>query len=94
MNEASEEVAAAHLESCRGHRRVAHGLAPPSIPPAPLDPAASPSALIGVGLLLINVFNVYVTTRLVENQSDTYGALGIAATLLFSLVLVRRLVVL
>jgi hypothetical protein len=52
------------------------------------------SALIGVGLLLINVFNVYVTTRLVENQSDTYGALGIAATLLFSLVLVRRLVVL
>ena len=47
----------------------------------------------GVGLLFVNVFNVYVTTRLVEDRANTYGALGIAAALLFSLVLVGRLVV-
>lgn len=51
------------------------------------------AALLGVGLLLVNVFNVYVTTRLVENRANTYGALGIAAALLFSLVLVGRLIV-
>lgn len=49
--------------------------------------------VIGAGLLLVNVFNVYVTTRLVENQANTYGVLGIAAALLFSLVLVGRVVV-
>jgi hypothetical protein len=49
--------------------------------------------LIGAGLLLVNVFNVYVTTRLVENRANTYGVLGIAAALLFSLVLVGRVVV-
>jgi uncharacterized BrkB/YihY/UPF0761 family membrane protein len=58
-------------------------------------PAFVPGALLfGVGLLFLNVFNVYVTTRLVENRADTYGALGIAAALLFSLVLVGRLIVL
>ena len=51
------------------------------------------AALMGVGLLLINVFNVYITTRLVENRADTYGALGVATALLFSLVLVGRLMV-
>lgn len=50
--------------------------------------------LVGVGLLLVNIFNVYVTTRLVENRADTYGALGIAAALLLSLVLVGRVIVL
>ena len=49
--------------------------------------------LVGAGLLFVNVFNVYVTTRLVENRADTYGALGIATALLFSLVLVGRLMV-
>lgn len=48
-------------------------------------------ALFGAGLLFVNVFNVYVTTRLVDERADTYGALGIAAALLFSLVLVGRL---
>jgi membrane protein len=53
-----------------------------------------PGALLfGGGLLLVNVFNVYVTTRLVENRANTYGALGIATALLFSLVLVGRLMV-
>jgi hypothetical protein len=49
--------------------------------------------LVGVGLLVVNVFNLYVTTRLVEDRADTYGALGIAAALLLSLVLVGRLIV-
>lgn len=51
------------------------------------------ACLVGVGLLVVNVFNVYVTARTVENQANTYGALGIAAALLFSLVLVGRIVV-
>ncbi|HEY5661044.1 MAG TPA: YhjD/YihY/BrkB family envelope integrity protein [Gaiellaceae bacterium] len=51
------------------------------------------SAVFGVGLLFVNVFNVYVTTRLVEGRADTYGALGIAAALLFSLVLVGRVMI-
>jgi uncharacterized BrkB/YihY/UPF0761 family membrane protein len=52
------------------------------------------AALVGVGLLIVNVFNVYVTTRLVEGRADTYGALGIATALLLSLVIVGRLIVL
>ena len=51
------------------------------------------AVVVGVGLLLVNVFNVYITTRLVEDRADTYGALGIAAALLFSLVLVGRVIV-
>ena len=51
------------------------------------------ATLMAGGLLLVNVFNIYVTTRLVENRGNTYGALGIAAALLFSLVLVGRLIV-
>jgi uncharacterized BrkB/YihY/UPF0761 family membrane protein len=52
------------------------------------------AALVGAGLLFVNIFNVYFTTRLVEDRADTYGALGIAAALLFSLVLVGRVIVL
>jgi uncharacterized BrkB/YihY/UPF0761 family membrane protein len=51
------------------------------------------SLLFGVGLLGVNVFNVYVTARLVDNQANTYGALGIATALLLSLVLVGRVAV-
>ena len=51
------------------------------------------AALVGAGLLVVNFFNVYVTARLVEGRADTYGALGIATALLFSLVLVGRLMV-
>jgi len=58
-------------------------------------PALVPGALVvGAGLLFVNVFNVYVTTRLVEDRANTYGALGIAAALLLSLVLVGRVIVL
>jgi uncharacterized BrkB/YihY/UPF0761 family membrane protein len=57
-------------------------------------PALVPgAALFGAGLLVVNAFNVYVTTRLVEGRANTYGALGIATALLFSLVLVGRLMV-
>jgi membrane protein len=49
--------------------------------------------LVGLGLLAISAFNVYVTTRLVEGRANTYGALGVATALLFSLFLVGRLVV-
>jgi membrane protein len=57
-------------------------------------PALLPGAAVfGIGLLFVNVFNVYVTTRLVEGRADTYGALGIAAALLFSLVLVGRVMI-
>jgi uncharacterized BrkB/YihY/UPF0761 family membrane protein len=57
-------------------------------------PALVPGALLfGLGLLFLNVFNVYVTTRLVEDRANTYGALGIATALLLSLVLVGRVMV-
>lgn len=53
-----------------------------------------PGALLfGTGILFVNVFNVYVTTRLVEDRANTYGALGVATALLFSLVLVGRLMI-
>jgi uncharacterized BrkB/YihY/UPF0761 family membrane protein len=51
------------------------------------------SIVVGAGFLLVNVFNVYITTRLVENRANTYGVLGVATALLFSLVLVGRVVV-
>jgi uncharacterized BrkB/YihY/UPF0761 family membrane protein len=49
--------------------------------------------LFAVGLFLVNVFNVYITTRIVEGRANTYGALGIATALLFSLVLVGRMII-
>jgi uncharacterized BrkB/YihY/UPF0761 family membrane protein len=51
------------------------------------------AVLVGIGLFCITLFNIYVTTRLVEGRADTYGALGVATALLFSLVLVGRLMV-
>ena len=51
------------------------------------------SAVIALGMLFVNAFNVYLTSRLVEERADTYGALGVATALLFSLYLVGRLIV-
>jgi uncharacterized BrkB/YihY/UPF0761 family membrane protein len=51
------------------------------------------TAMLAVGMLLLNSFNVYITSRLVEDRADTYGALGVATALLFSLYLVGRLIV-
>ncbi len=57
--------------------------------------ALAPGAvLFGSGMLCVNAFNVYITSRLVEGRSDTYGALGVAAALLFSLYLIGRVIVL
>jgi len=49
--------------------------------------------LVGAGLMGVNIFNIYITTRLVEDRANTYGALGIATALLFSLVLVGRVMI-
>jgi uncharacterized BrkB/YihY/UPF0761 family membrane protein len=49
--------------------------------------------VFGVGVFFVNVFNVYITSRLVKGHADTYGALGIATALLFSLVLVGRVMI-
>jgi len=51
------------------------------------------AALVGVGLFGVHIFNRYITTRIIEGRANTYGALGIATALLFSLVLVGRLIV-
>ncbi len=51
------------------------------------------AATVALGMLFVNAFNVYVTSRLVEDRADTYGALGVATALLFSLYLVGRLIV-
>jgi len=51
------------------------------------------AATVALGMLFINAFNVYVTSRLVQDRADTYGALGVATALLFSLYLVGRLIV-
>jgi uncharacterized BrkB/YihY/UPF0761 family membrane protein len=51
------------------------------------------TAVVAVGMLFVNAFNVYVTSRLVEDRADTYGALGIATALLFSLYIVGRVIV-
>ena len=60
---------------------------------APWTALVPGSLLFGAGLLAVNVFNVYVTARLVENRADMYGALGVATALLLSLVLVGRVAV-
>lgn len=51
------------------------------------------SVVFGVGVFFVNVFNIYITSRLVKGHADTYGALGIATALLFSLVLVGRVMI-
>ena len=51
------------------------------------------AALVALGMLFVNAFNVYLTSRLVEERADTYGALGVATALLFSLYLVGRVIV-
>jgi uncharacterized BrkB/YihY/UPF0761 family membrane protein len=51
------------------------------------------AATVALGMLFVNAFNVYVTSRLVENRADTYGALGAATALLFSLYIVGRVIV-
>ena len=51
------------------------------------------AVLYGVGMTGIGVFNVLVLGRMIESKPTTYGALGVAATLLLGLFLVGRVVV-
>ncbi len=51
------------------------------------------AALLALGMLFLNSFNVYVTSRLVEERADTYGVLGVATALLFSLYIAGRVIV-
>jgi uncharacterized BrkB/YihY/UPF0761 family membrane protein len=53
-----------------------------------------PGALVvGVGLQLVTGVGTYLIATRVEQSQSTYGALGLATTLLLSLYLVSRLVV-
>ncbi|HEY7179206.1 MAG TPA: YhjD/YihY/BrkB family envelope integrity protein [Gaiella sp.] len=54
-----------------------------------------PGALVvGVGFLVVNVFTQIAIVWLGDTREDTYGALGLAATILFSLWLTSRVIVL
>ena len=53
-----------------------------------------PGALLyGVGNLAIFLFNTLFVGWLIEERHDSYGALGVAAALLFSMYLIGRLIV-
>ena len=53
-----------------------------------------PGCLVyGIGMTGVGVFNVLILGRLIESKSTTYGALGIAATLLLGLFFVGRVIV-
>jgi uncharacterized BrkB/YihY/UPF0761 family membrane protein len=51
------------------------------------------AVVVGVGLLAANVFTQLVVVWLGNTREDTYGALGLAATILFSLWLTSRVLV-
>ena len=51
------------------------------------------AALFGVGMLLIDAFNVYVLAWVHGQRSNTYGTLGVSAAVLLSLFFIGRLVV-
>jgi len=53
-----------------------------------------PGAVVfGVGLLVVNTFNLYILGRLQQQRTSTYGTLGAAAAVLLSLLLIGRLIV-
>jgi uncharacterized BrkB/YihY/UPF0761 family membrane protein len=49
--------------------------------------------LYGVGTLAVYLFNALLIGWLIETRADSYGALGAAAALLFSMYLTGRLIV-
>ena len=51
------------------------------------------AVLYGVGTLALYLFNALVIGWLIEEREDSYGALGAAAALLFSMFLTGRLIV-
>jgi uncharacterized BrkB/YihY/UPF0761 family membrane protein len=52
------------------------------------------SLLFGVGILCVQVFNVYFLTRLLQGKAHTYGTLGAAAAVLLGLFIIGRVIVL
>ena len=52
------------------------------------------SLLFGVGILCVQVFNVYFLTRLLQDKAHTYGTLGAAAAVLLGLFIIGRVIVL
>ncbi|HEY6377735.1 MAG TPA: hypothetical protein VI316_00995 [Candidatus Dormibacteraeota bacterium] len=52
------------------------------------------AVMFGAGAQALHLFSVYVVTGLATNRQDTYGALGLAAAVLFTLYLIGRLIVL
>jgi len=51
------------------------------------------AVVVGVGFLAVNVFTQLLIVWLGNTREDTYGALGLAATILFSLWLTSRVIV-
>ena len=51
------------------------------------------AAVVAVGMELISIAGIYLIAPRVESSQSAYGALGIAATLLFGLYIVSRLIV-
>ncbi len=51
------------------------------------------SLFYAIGMVLVQVFNVLILEQLLKEKSTTYGALGIAAALLFGLFIVGRVIV-
>jgi membrane protein len=51
------------------------------------------SLFYAVGILGVQIFNIAVLGKLIESKSTTYGALGIAATLLLGFFLMGRVIV-
>ena len=51
------------------------------------------AVLFGVGLLVVNTFNLYILGALHSARTNTYGTLGAAAAILLSLLLIGRVIV-
>ena len=51
------------------------------------------AVVVGVGFLAVNVFTQLAVVWIGDTREDTYGALGLAATILFSLWLTSRVIV-
>jgi membrane protein len=51
------------------------------------------SLFYAIGIVCVQIFNILILARLLQEKSSTYGALGIAAALLLSLFLAGRVMV-
>ncbi|HTS73887.1 MAG TPA: hypothetical protein VMG74_09255 [Gaiellaceae bacterium] len=51
------------------------------------------SLFYAIGIVLVQIFNILILSRLIQSKSSTYGALGIAGALLLGLFLAGRVMV-